>query len=113
MFVCHKCDNPACVNPEHLFLGTQIDNMKDMEKKGRSTRGSRHPSAKLEEKQVFEIKRLLWKTDLNHQKIANLFNIGSATISQIKTGRIWKHVIYTSAGKGKNPLEGKQLSLFD
>ena len=50
--LCHTCDNPACVNTEHLFIGTQAENLADMTSKGRRTCGERHPSSKLTEREV-------------------------------------------------------------
>lgn len=59
LFVCHKCDNPGCVNPHHLFLGTRQDNMDDMIKKNRKAdcRGTKNGSSKLTDAQVREIKK--------------------------------------------------------
>ncbi|MEG4805772.1 HNH endonuclease signature motif containing protein [Microcoleus sp. ARI1-B5] len=122
--VCHKCDNRACVNPEHLFLGTQQENMTDMANKGRSTRGSKNPQAKLNEKQVLEIKRLLSETNLSHQKIADLFNVDRKILSGIKNEKNWKHVVYHQPSKNititgnvtiniNNYSNAEQLSLFD
>jgi len=91
-YVCHKCDNPSCINPNHLFLGTQKDNMVDMAKKGRSTKGSRNRSAKLNEDDVVEIKRLLSEGRLNQKEISDLYGVDRKIISGIKNGKIWRHV---------------------
>ncbi len=56
LLVLHSCDNPSCVNPEHLFLGTQKDNMQDMSNKGRSLRGDKSIMSKLTNEQVLEIR---------------------------------------------------------
>jgi len=90
--VCHRCDTPACINPEHLFLGTDADNMKDRDQKGRNAKGEMHGTSKLTEKDVIDIKNLLKTTDLKQREIAAIFNIGGDVISRIKTGNAWKHV---------------------
>lgn len=83
--VLHKCDNPPCVNPDHLFLGTQQDNIDDADKKGRLLRGERHGNAKLTNVQVDEIRRLI---PLKTQRvIAAQFGVTRQTISDIKIGR--------------------------
>lgn len=93
--VCHKCDVPQCVNPDHLFLGTQQENIMDRVKKGRPgnkgklgiNQGIGNGSAKLTEKIVKEI-----FLDKKHQQseLAYKFNISQPTVSDIKTGRCWK-----------------------
>ena len=90
MEVCHKCDNPACVNPDHLFLGTHKDNMNDASVKKRfpNRKGQNNPSAKLTENDIRDIKILL-QTDLSQRKIGLLFSVGQTTISDIKMGKNW------------------------
>ena len=79
--VLHKCDNPPCVNIDHLFLGTQADNMADRDTKRRM----RH---KLSELQVSEIRTLL-KTGATQAQIASTYGVDQSNISLIKNGRIW------------------------
>lgn len=90
MFVCHTCDNPSCINPFHLFLGTNSDNMKDMYAKGRGNNffKDKNPLRKLTKEQVAEIKNLL-ANGITQQEIANMFKVDRTLISQIKLGKIW------------------------
>lgn len=91
--VCHKCDNPSCVNPNHLFLGTMKDNTQDMIKKGRAIirKGEKHHKAKLTEEQVLEI-RCLYKQGISQKDLAFKYNISIPTISQIINNILWKHI---------------------
>ena len=91
--VLHKCDNPPCCNPAHLFLGTHLDNMRDCKDKGRRTvvLGERNGSAKLTEADVLEIKVLLFK-GMTPRAIANKFGISQTHVSDIKLGKRWSHV---------------------
>jgi len=87
--VCHRCDNPGCVNPYHLFLGTPADNSLDAARKGRMTRGEAISHSKLTEDEVLEIRRLLTASEKIQRDIAKDFRVSDATISMIKTGKIW------------------------
>jgi len=89
--VCHKCDNPPCCNPNHLFLGTQEENHADKARKGRSPKGSRNWMSNISERHVLEIRQLR-KDGLTNQQIARRFACSPSTISHICTGRTWKHV---------------------
>lgn len=89
-FVLHKCDIKLCVNPDHLFIGTNDDNMKDMVLKKRHRIGSQQVSSKLTENQVRDIKNHF----KNHstRKIAKIYGVGQVTIMRIKSGTHWTHV---------------------
>lgn len=83
MFVCHKCDTPLCINPDHLFLGTPLDNVRDMDAKGRGVR-SGGPLAKraLTAEQVAHIKR----REMTGIEYAKLYGVHRAHISNIQRG---------------------------
>jgi len=92
MLVCHRCDNPACCNPRHLFLGTPQDNMDDMVEKGRSAAkyriGETNPNSKLTLEQAREIKA---SAD-TMMVLAERFGVSYPAIQNIKSGRTWTHV---------------------
>lgn len=90
MFVCHKCDNRICVNPNHHFIGTDSDNMHDCSKKGRTTWGEKGAHAKLKSQQVIEIKQLYKSGGYSYQSLADKFGIGMVTVANIITGATWK-----------------------
>lgn len=90
LLVCHTCDNRKCVNPKHLWLGTEYDNAQDCVSKGRQTRarGVLNGHAKLSESQILEIRQ----SKLSSYKIAPLYNVAASNIRSIRNGARWKHV---------------------
>ena len=92
LIVCHRCDNPACVRPDHLFLGTLVDNVVDMVNKGRQSRGAAKRNAKLSDDHVRQIKALLMQ-QVPRKTLAERFGVCRSTISHIATGRQWSHVV--------------------
>ncbi len=91
MQVCHTCDNPPCTNPEHLFLGTNKDNVDDMVSKKRHTFGSRNPMAKLKESDVLRI-RALKDAGFKNFEIAAATSMSQSAICQILKRQRWMHV---------------------
>lgn len=91
MDVCHKCDNPRCVNPGHLFLGSRKDNMQDCLKKGRFIIGSKHKHAKLTEDVVREA-RLLKIEGTTYDVLEKKYNVNRMTLHAAITGKTWRHV---------------------
>lgn len=93
--VLHSCDNPACCNPAHLFLGTVKDNSQDMVRKGRARNGYRKGSSnganKLDAKTVCAIWRCI-RRGQNNTEIGRRFGVHHSTISVIRLGKFWKHI---------------------
>lgn len=91
--VCHTCDHPACVNPNHLFLGTMKDNCQDRDLKCRNTyrRGENHNLAKLTWNQVQTIKDLVLGFGMTRTEAANIYGISVTVVSKIIRGKSWKN----------------------
>ena len=90
MDVLHSCDNPPCVNPSHLFLGTHQDNMADRDRKGRGAAGSKHPLTKLTTAQVLEIRELCASQTVQQKELALRFGVSRSQICQIAHEKTWK-----------------------
>ena len=87
--VCHRCDNPSCVNPSHLFLGTAADNMRDRDSKGRCPSGEKHYFAKLTENQVKTIRKM-WSEGARNIDLAREFGVNKRNISNIVYYHTWR-----------------------
>lgn len=109
LFVCHTCDNPPCCKPDHLFAGTQAQNLADMVSKGRSLTGNRNPSrtqpdklqrgerhhaAKLTTDDVIAIRHSYAHGNTTERKLATEFGVSRPTIHVILCRRTWTHVPY-------------------
>jgi hypothetical protein len=92
LVVCHTCDVRACVNPDHLFLGTPRDNVRDRQKKGRSPVGEEIRTSKLSAEQVSRIKTMLAEGRMYMTELAREYGVTAATISRIARGMSWRHV---------------------
>jgi len=92
MQINHKCHNPRCCRPSHLYLGTQQDNINDQIERGTFQKGSKHGNSILNEKQVAEIKVLLKEGKMLHREIAEKYSVDRTTITDIRRGKTWNHI---------------------
>jgi hypothetical protein len=93
MIIMHLCDNPKCVNFNHLKLGTQLENIQDCVKKNRKSIGSKQPNSKLKDDQVLDIKIALQNPYLGIQlELAKKYGVTTTLISRIKKGLTWSHI---------------------
>lgn len=101
IYVLHKCDNPPCCNPRHLFLGTNTDNVRDMIRKGRCRppRGSKHGNARLVETDIPRILKLVKR--LPRKEVALRYEVTTQAVTDIVLGRRWSHVSGIGVSSGK------------
>ena len=96
LFVCHHCDNPKCVNPQHFFIGTNLDNMRDMFAKGRRPDvrklGEDHGMAKLSEVDVRYIRANCKNDRKEFQKYALIYKVHPDTIANVVRNNTWRHI---------------------
>jgi hypothetical protein len=94
MVVMHTCDVPVCVRPDHLLIGTDADNVRDMDAKGRRgiTKGESVFGAKLTEAKVLEIRKLYAAGGVSHRKLAEQFGVNTTAIGLIVTRKTWRHI---------------------
>lgn len=99
LLVCHRCDNPRCCNPAHLFLGTDRDNAQDRARKGRGNQGRQsvnagvlNRAAKLDDDAVRTIRRMRADTGATHRAIATAFGVSPRTVGEILSGAHWRSV---------------------
>lgn len=97
MCILHSCDDPRCVNPDHLSLGTRADNCRDKVNKGRHAHGETHGNAALTDAQVVELRRLYTEEHISYDELATHFGIARRTVEPILRG-----VVYQDATKGVN-----------
>lgn len=92
--ICHRCDNPTCVRPDHLFLGTNLDNVRDCVRKGRRRYGvgEANPCARLTAEAVVEMRRLFFVERMKQRDIARRFGVSQAAACLAISGQRWRHV---------------------
>jgi hypothetical protein len=92
LFVCHSCDNRACINPNHLFLGTPADNTQDMIDKGREARGERMSNSRLTSAQVTAIRAERAQGHATFRSLGKRYGVSESMIRKIVKRKAWAHI---------------------
>ena len=89
LFVLHRCDTPACVNPAHLFIGDADANNKDAARKNRTAKGAKHPMAKMTDASAAEMRSLRANEGLTLRQLARRFTVSETLVHQVLSGQRW------------------------
>jgi DNA invertase Pin-like site-specific DNA recombinase len=108
MVVMHSCDNPGCVNPAHLSVGTSGDNTRDAAKKGRMPSGARNGSAKLKPEQVERIRELYKQGGYTHAQLGRMFGVSKLPVGRILRGQSWRTENVRHIAIHQAPKQGNQ-----
>lgn len=92
MLILHHCDNPPCINPGHLYLGTHLDNARDKVNRGRIQRGEDHFKAKLRESDIVAIRKMYIPRRFSLRKIAAMYDVTYQNIEKIVKRQAWRHI---------------------
>jgi hypothetical protein len=102
-YVCHRCDNPPCINPKHLFLGADLDNISDMNRKGRHSHGERKPNHKLTDAQVAEIRARYAAGGIFQRELAAAFGVSQQLVQMLVVGkRRTRPTVYPDMSGGRS-----------
>lgn len=112
MYICHKCDNPKCTNPDHLFIGTHQDNDKDRDEKGRNVKGEDVESSILKDQDIKEIKTLLTQGK-SCLEISRKYDVSHDAIKRINKNETWKHIPWPTEIQGNGRDGPRKLSIQD
>ena len=93
LLACHHCDNPSCVNPDHIFIGTALDNHKDRDAKGRGAYGERSRQSDLKESDILAIRKRYIPYVVSLACLAQEYNVSKKNILNIVKQRVWKHLL--------------------
>lgn len=108
LHVCHRCDNPPCVNPDHLFAGTNTQNRHDSVSKARHARGDGHGRGRLTSADVIRIRELAASGEVSDADLATQFGIRQQQISKIVTGARWRHLPGAISNRPKPAARGER-----
>ena len=94
LFACHRCDNPSCVNPDHLYAGTHQDNMDDKGRRGRypNNAGEANPFHKLTDADVAQVRTMYATGAFTQRELARHFRISQSHVGRIVRGESWEHI---------------------
>jgi len=108
LYICHKCDNPPCINPDHLWAGTNLENRQDSVKKNRQAKGNRLPVSKLDYQKVKEIRNAYKTHTISQARLAAIYGVTQSVIWRVLLNDTWRDESYVYKPRGtRGPIRFK------